>query len=156
MRVLVIGAGGFVGSGAARRLAAGGHEVHALARDPAKAAAFEAHGYKAVNGAFGGPELLAALDEVDGVVNCSAVGFEEWPFVEPILERLAGSHKPFVQTTGTGVLSIETPQGEWREETFAEDDPFTPPPWIAVRTVTETKVREAAAKGVRPWSCARR
>ena len=150
MRVLVIGAGGFLGSAVARRLSATGHEVHALARDTDKGAAFQAKGYTAVTGDFGSDALLAALENVDGVVNCSSIPFDqEWPSVEPILQRLAGSQRPFVQTTGTAVLSIETPNGEWREETFAEDDPFTPPPWIAIRTVTETKVREAAAQGVR-------
>lgn len=150
MRVLVIGAGGFLGSAVARRLAASGHEVHALARDAGKAAAFQAKEYTPVIGDFGSIELLAALEGVDGVVNCSSIPFDqEWPSVAPILERLGGAQRPFVQTTGTAVLSIETPHGEWREETFAEDDPFTPPDWIAIRTVTERNVREAAAQGVR-------
>lgn len=150
MRVLVIGAGGFLGSAVARRLATGGHEIHALARDSAKAAAFGERGYKPVLGDFGSDELLTALEAVDGVVNCSSIPFDqEWPSVQPILRQLAGSNRPFIQTTGTAVLSIETPDGQWREETFAEEDPFTPPPWIAVRTETEARVREAAATGVR-------
>jgi len=150
MRVLVIGAGGFLGSGVARGLVRGGHEVHALARDAAKAQALRQRGYTPVAGDFHTPELLAAVDAAEAVVNCSSVPFDqEWDCIAPILERMAGTQKPYVTTTGTGVLSIETPHGEWREETFAEDEPFTPPAWIAIRTVTEQKVREAAAKGVR-------
>jgi len=150
VQVLIIGAGGFLGSGVSRRVAAAGHNVLALARTPEKAAQFDQLGYGSVIGDFAGSALLDAADRADAVINCASIPFDqEWPSVAPILDRLRGSQKPFVQTTGTAVLSIETPNGEWREETFAEDDPFTPPPWIAVRTETEARVRAAAAEGVR-------
>lgn len=150
MRVLVIGAGGFLGSGMARRLTEADHQVTALARSSEKAAAFLARGLSPVLADLRDAALLAAVDEADAVVNCASLGFDnEWGAVAPVLARMEGSQKPFIQTTGTAVLSIETPHGEWREETFAEDEAFTPPAWIAIRTVTETKVREAAARGVR-------
>lgn len=150
MRVLVIGANGFVGSAVARRLVAAGHLIHALARDDARAAALLDRGYTPVRAAFGEDALVSAVGGVDGVVNCASLPFNaEWPSIAPILKSLAGTQKPFIQTTGTAVLSIETPHGEWREETFAEDDLFEPPAWIAIRTATEQNVRQAALQGIR-------
>ncbi|MDB5447162.1 MAG: hypothetical protein JWQ97_2479 [Phenylobacterium sp.] len=150
MRVLIIGAGGFLGSAVARRLAAAGCQVLALARDPAKAETFNARGLQPVLGDFGSESLLQAVDAAEAVINCASYPFDqEWNAVARLIQRMNGTGKPFIQTTGTAVLSIETPDGEWREETFGEDDAFSPPPWIAVRTVTEAKVREAAATGIR-------
>ena len=150
MRILVIGAGGYVGAGVARALMRAGHEVHALARDGERAARFEAQSHVPVVGDFGQPALSDAAAALDGVINCAAIPIkDEWAAVAPLLDRMAGSGKPFITTSGTAVLSIATPDGEWREETFAEDDPFEPPAWIAVRKETEDRVRAAAERGVR-------
>ena len=151
MRVLLFGAGGYLGGAIARVLTAADHEVAAVARDAGRAAAFAKQGLEPV---AGGLDDLAALEpalaRADAVVFAAAIPFDqEWPVASVLLDALAGSGKAFVLTTGTAVLSHETPQGEWREETYAEDDPFTPPPWIAVRVETEARVRAAADRGVR-------
>jgi uncharacterized protein YbjT (DUF2867 family) len=58
MPILVTGATGTVGSSLVRQLAAAGHEVRALTRDPASAAARLQAGVEIVQGDFGRPESL--------------------------------------------------------------------------------------------------
>lgn len=65
MRVLITGATGFVGQALVRRLLEAGHELRAIARDQAKAAA--ALGTKVA--LFGPGPLEEALEGVEGVVN---------------------------------------------------------------------------------------
>lgn len=150
MRVLIAGAGGYLGAAVARRLTAAGHDVLALARDKEKADAFAARKLTPVAGDLGDGSFADAAMAADAVVFCAAIPFDqEWPSIQPVLDRMAGSGKTFILTTGTAVLSHETPNGEWREETYAEDDAFTPPAWIATRVETENRVREAGERGVR-------
>jgi nucleoside-diphosphate-sugar epimerase len=148
MRVLIAGAAGYVGSHVARALTERGHSVVALARSAERADAFAALGYRTYRGSLA--DMVAAADDVEGVVFAAAVPFPaETPAVVSVLAHLAGTQKPFILTSGTAVLSLETPNGEWREETFAEDDLFTPPDWIRIRVETEMTVRRAANAGVR-------
>jgi nucleoside-diphosphate-sugar epimerase len=150
MKILLFGAGGFLGSAIARNLAANGDEVSVLARDAERAATFAEDGLAPVTGDLEDISALAgAIGSADAVVFAASVPFDrEWPVFEQILARMHAG-QTFVMTSGTGVLSHETPLGEWRQETYAEDEPFTPPPWIALRVETENKVREASAGGVR-------
>ncbi len=70
MRVLVTGATGFVGSAVVRALRAGGHEVTALVRDPARAGAVAATGAQLARGDMLEPETYAPLvADVDAVVH---------------------------------------------------------------------------------------
>lgn len=151
MRVLLFGAGGYLGGAIGRALTAAGHEVAAVARDAGRAAAFARRGLTPVSGSLDDlPALAPQLDRAEAVVFAAAIPFDqEWPVASALLDGLAGSGKAFILTTGTAVLSHETPLGEWREETYAEDDPFSPPPWIAARVETEARVRAAADRGIR-------
>jgi nucleoside-diphosphate-sugar epimerase len=68
--------------------------------------------------------------------------------VAAFLDRMVGTGKTFIFTSGTGVLGQRT-GGDWSQDSFAEDDPFTPARSIARRVETEDLVRAAAARGVR-------
>jgi nucleoside-diphosphate-sugar epimerase len=151
MRVFIAGAGGYLGSALARAFTAAGHRVAALARNNEKAAAFAADGLEPIVGDLATlGALRGQLAAMDAIVLAAAIPFDqEWEVADVLIGALEGSEKPFLMTSGTAVLSHETHGGEWRQETYAEDQPFTPPPWIASRVETENRVREASSRGVR-------
>jgi nucleoside-diphosphate-sugar epimerase len=151
MRIFIAGAGGYLGEALARGFLAAGHAVAALARDADKAALFARQGLQPVPGRLDDLGSLAPrLNDMDAIVLAASIPFDqEWSVADALIGALEGTGKPFIMTSGTGVLSHETPRGEWREETYAEADPFTPPPWIALRVETENKVRAARERGVR-------
>jgi nucleoside-diphosphate-sugar epimerase len=151
MRVFIAGAGGYLGSALARAFQGGGYGVAVLARDEEKARTFAGQGFEPIRGDLSDiGALRGELAGMDAIVLAAAIPFdEEWSVADALIGALEGSGKPFIMTSGTGVLSHETPLGEWRQETYAEDEPFTPPAWIALRVETENKVRAAAARGVR-------
>jgi nucleoside-diphosphate-sugar epimerase len=145
-----LGAGGFVGSAAVRRFVAGGHPVTGLVRRESAAEELRALGAEPVVGDLADLEgVLPLLDDADAVIFAAQLMLdEERATVSAMLDRLAGSGKSFVFTSGTGVLSQRT-DGEWSEDTFAEDDEFVPSKYIGARKDTEDMVRAAASIGVR-------
>jgi nucleoside-diphosphate-sugar epimerase len=151
MQIFIVGAGGYLGEALAKSFLSAGHTVAVLARDADKAEAFTRQGLQPVKGQLADlHSLTARVSEMDAVILAAAIPFDqEWSVAAALIEALKDSGKAFIMTSGTGVLSHETPQGQWREETYAEDDPFTPPPWIALRVQTENKVRAASQRGVR-------
>lgn len=79
MRILVTGATGRIGGLLARRLAASGHAVRALTRDPARAARLPA-GVEAVAGDLTSPEsLIPALDGVEAAYLIALAGDDYAP-----------------------------------------------------------------------------
>lgn len=151
MRVLVFGAGGYLGSVIARVLRRHGHAVAALARDDASAVQFRARGIDPVRGDLSDMDALCGfVRDADGVVFASHIPLDqEWPVASAIIKAQEGSGKAFILTSGTAILSHETPDGEWCEETYTEDDPFTPRDWNVARLATELYVRAACERGVR-------
>ena len=150
-RVLIIGAGGYVGTAVSKLLRAGGYQVAGLARSPEAEERLESVGYDAEKGDLHDLEKLTEIaDRYDGTIFTPTIQFnEEATVLRPLLDCYEGSGRVFIFTSGTGVLSIPSHQGEWREETFAEDDPFTPMEWMTIRVETENLVRGYAEKGVR-------
>jgi len=150
-RVFIIGAGGFVGTAVSKWLCKNGCEVSGLARSSEAAERLEAAGYRAERGDLADLEKLAEIaDRHDVTIFTPAIRFdEEASVLTALLDRYAGSGRVFIFTSGTGVLSIPARDGVWREETFAEDDPFTPVTWMAIRVSTENLVRGYGEKGVR-------
>jgi len=150
-KVFIIGAGGFVGTAVSKLLSENGYAVSGLARSNGAAARLEAAGYGAERGDLDDLEKLADIaDRHEVTVFTPTIQFdEEAAVVVPLLNRYADSGRVFIFTSGTGVLSIPARDGTWREETFAEDDPFTPVSWMAVRVKTENLVRGYARHGVR-------
>jgi len=151
MRIFVLGATGYLGGGLVARFVADGHQVRGLARTAQAAAALEA---REVAPVLGDLELdpdgaLDAAGQADAVVFAPQLLIEpERQVVGAFLDRMAGSGRTFVFTSGTGVLGRLT-AGDWCEETFAEDDPFIPYKLVAGRVQTESLVRAAADRGVR-------
>lgn len=151
MKVLVYGAGGFLGSALVRRFVAGGHTVRGLVRNDAAADALRAAGAEPVRGDLLAEPAAAVAHAAaaDIVVYAAQLLLEpERRTAEALIDTLADTGKTLLFTSGTGVLSQRT-DGEWSEDTFTEDDEFTPSTYIGGRLDTENLVRAADSRGVR-------
>jgi len=149
MKIFIVGASGFVGSGIAHHLAAT-HEVFGLARSDAATEKVKALGATAVAGSVEDlSTLVRYAGEADATVFVPQLMQDvEQQTVTALLKAYARTGKTFVFTSGTGVLGQRT-LGEWSEDTFAEDDEFVPSKYLTTRRHTELLVRASAQDGVR-------
>jgi nucleoside-diphosphate-sugar epimerase len=153
MRIFVTGGTGFIGSAVVRELLGAGHEVLGLARSNEAAATLAAAGADAYRGAL---DDLATLrngaEASDGVIHTAFNNIGETTdftastridreAIEAIGEALAGSGRPFVITSGTGLLKPGTLATE-----DAVPDPASP---AALRIPSEAMALSFADWGVR-------
>ncbi|MFM0058607.1 SDR family oxidoreductase [Paraburkholderia phytofirmans] len=172
MHVFVTGGTGQVGSYLIPGLIAAGHEVVALARSDASAAAASALGARVRRGNLADLDgLKAAAAESDGVIHLgyraellssggiTALGDSELSIVLAFGEALAGTGKPFVAAGSIGAPTnlgwagpLLAPASLGRPAT--EDDPALPcgpmdAGTLVARNIVETAVVGLAEKGVR-------
>src|SRR5580658_4682951 len=115
MRVFVTGASGFVGSVTVKELIAVGHKVLGLARSDASAAAIAKAGAEVHRGSLEDLESLKrGAAAADGVIHTAFIhDFTKFAencetdrrVIAALGEELAGSDRPLVVTSGTGLLS---------------------------------------------------
>jgi nucleoside-diphosphate-sugar epimerase len=119
MRVFVTGASGHIGSPTVAELLEAGHEVVGLARSDASAAKLEAAGAEVRRGSLDDLEgLQEAATEADGVIHLAfkhdlmqtgdmegAIG-ADMAATQAFGDALAGTDKPFVNTSGTLMLAM--------------------------------------------------
>ena len=150
MRTLVFGATGYVGRHVVQRLAAAGHAVTGFARDGVGAGMVEGLGAASTIGNLDDLAATTALfDGHDAIVWAAQLMLEdERRFVDAALDALAGTGTPCRGTGGPSRIAERT-DGEWSENSFAEDDPFVPRRQLAARLDTERAVRAAGDRGMR-------
>lgn len=115
MRVFVTGAAGFIGSGVVPDLIAAGHAVTGLARSDANVETLERMGAKSLRGSLEDLDSLKrGATEADGVIHLAFIhdfstffenGQVDRRAIEAMGEALAGTNKPFVVTSGVGLLA---------------------------------------------------
>jgi nucleoside-diphosphate-sugar epimerase len=147
MRVLVIGASGFIGGAVALRLIREGHAVCGLMRDPAKSGRLKEAGLSIWAGSLDDAASLArAIDTVGAVVN--AADSDHAAGVQAILRAIEGTGKTFIHTSGISVtadLAAGASGGAIIDETTA----FEPIQHRAARRAIDLAVRGAATRGGR-------
>ncbi|WP_353719981.1 SDR family oxidoreductase [Dyadobacter sp. 676] len=150
MRVFVTGASGFVGSAIVDELLKNGHEVLGLVRSDKSAGALEAAGATPLRGDVNDAGVLyAGATNADAVIhtafnhdfsqykaNCEA----DRQVIKTLGEALAGSGKPLVVTSGTGILHYDRP--------ITEDDVLSAGSDVIPRAVTDEAANAVAATGV--------
>lgn len=150
MRTLVFGSTGYIGRHITRHLLDAGYTVTAAVRKSSDHSEL---------GKWGADVLVADLNDLaqlasfghdyDAIIWAAQLMLEdERKVVETLLDSLAGTGKTFVFTSGTSLLSQRT-DGDWSENTYAEDDPFPPRRQIAPRLEVENIVRQGALRNVR-------
>lgn len=178
-RVLVIGAGGYLGGAVTERLLAAGHQVLALTR-PGEASTAVPDGVTTVPGDLRDPESLraAVTADVDAVVHLATPLGEEaadLAALDALVSALAGTGRALVYTSGAWVLgpsTAPTPEdattsdattsdattqdpaapGQTRRATvepFDEASPTNPIPLVGYRHRLEERVLAASTQQVR-------
>jgi len=115
MRVFVTGAAGFIGSETTKELIANGHQVVGLARSEANVATLEKLGAEVHRGSLQDLESLkSGARDSDGVIHLAFIhdftkfaenGAIDKTAIEAIGDALAGTNKPFIVTSGTGLVA---------------------------------------------------
>jgi nucleoside-diphosphate-sugar epimerase len=115
MRVFVTGAAGFIGTATTKELIANGHEVLGLARSDANAETLERMGAKAHRGSLEDLDSLRkGAKQTDGTIHLAFIHdfskFEEngqidKRAIEAMGDVLVGTNKPFIVTSGTGLVA---------------------------------------------------
>ncbi|MFL6113458.1 MAG: NAD-dependent epimerase/dehydratase family protein [Catenulispora sp.] len=145
MRVLLIGAGGYLGSALAERLTAEGHQVVALTRPGSGRPAVP---FERRFGDLRVPASLAAAvtDDIDGVVHAAAPAGNarmDAAAIAALTTPLHGTIRPFVYTSGVWVLGATGAVGA------DESSPADPIAIVGHRPDVERQVLAATDDGVR-------
>ena len=151
MHIALTGATGFVGSHVLTELLSHGHDVTALVRDEAGAAAVGAHGARsAVVDLYDRPAVIKVLSDTDGAVHAASPGDAtsadlDAAVVDAAIEAFEATGKSYAHISGIWVYGSNTAIGE--------DSPFDPPAMVAWREPIERRVLDATGmRGIVPVS----
>ena len=143
MNLFVTGATGYIGSVATEHLARAGHKLTALARSEQSQTLLDRRGLTPVRGELTDTARVAELaSRADAVVWIATSNREDVdaPAVHAVLERLRGSGKTFLYTSGVWVHGNTRGLGD-------EDSPLDAAELVAWRVPVERRV--LATRGIR-------
>lgn len=151
MRIFVTGATGFIGMAVVSELVAAGHDVLGLCRSPDKAAALAAAGAEVHRGSTQDLDSLeSGAARSDGVIhlafnhdfskfkdNCE----DDRRVIQALGSALAGSRRPLIVTSGTGIANIAPGQLATEDSAPVSSD-------VIPRAASEETADSVAATGV--------
>ncbi len=150
MRIFLTGATGFIGSHIIPELLSAGHQVLGLTRSEPGAQALTAAGAEVHRGTLEDPESLrSGAANADGVIHCAfdhdfsnfvANTEKDSRAIEALAAALAGSNRPLIITSGTGMGS-PAPGQPATEDVFDANNPNP-------RKASEVAGQAAAGRGV--------
>lgn len=147
MNVFITGASGYIGGSIAARLIADGHRVTGLVRSQARAQQIAKLGIDPVIGDIADTEIVMdAAGQADAVINTASS--DHRPVVDAILRALRGSHKAFIQSSGTSIVA-DLADGALEGPIYDEDTPVHPLPLRAERVALNDSVLAAKDQGIR-------
>jgi len=150
VRVLVSGAGGFLGEAAVRACARAGHEVRGLIRFPAQSARIRDAGGTAVVGSVLDPRTLEpAVDGCDAVVHLAQARGAAPELARAV--RVDGAANLLAAARGSGPRRFVVGSGYWvyrdNPGVVTEESPLEPLGISAINFETERTVRAAEQRG---------
>lgn len=149
MNVFVIGATGYLGGAAARRLQRDGHHVVAAVRSEEAAGKAAKHGFETVRADVSDPQtLLEPARHADAVIYAVQLQQPDAEAVDggaltAVIDALSGSDKAFVYTSGCWYY------GSTGDRIADEETPANPPPLLLSRPRLERIVFDSADRAVR-------
>ncbi len=148
MKIFVTGATGYIGGSVAERLLREGHAISGLVRSDSGAKEIEARGMRAVLGTLDDSAVIArAAREADAVIDAAEANHPG--VVEAIASAVRGSGKPFLHTSGSGIVATDA-GGEPVDAIYDEYSTFTPSfPRMVQRAAIDQVVFDCAKQNVR-------
>lgn len=149
MKILVIGATGYIGTATAEALRAAGHTVIGTARSPEATQKLRAANIEPVTADITDPaSLKAPAQRADAVIYMVQYNGQDGAAVESaalhtLIDALAGSNKPFLFTSGVWIY------GSTGNRVADERSANCPTPLVAHRPSLERIALDGVARGVR-------
>jgi nucleoside-diphosphate-sugar epimerase len=141
MKVALTGANGFIGSHILTELGQHGHQVTALVRDDAQAAAVADHGATpVVVDLYDRPAVTKVLDAADGAIHTASPGDAtsanlDAAVVDAVTSAFGGTGRPYLHISGEWIYGPNT--------AITEQSPVNAPPLVAWKPPIEERVLDA-------------
>ena len=142
MKVALTGATGFVGSHILAELHAHGHEVTALVRDDAQAAAAATKGaVPAIVDLYDRPAVVKTLNNAEGAIHTASPGDAtsadlDSGMVDAAIEAFADTGKPYLHISGLWIYGANS--------SITEDSPLDAPAMVSWKEPIERRVLDAS------------
>lgn len=149
MKIFITGVTGYIGSAVAVRMIQAGHTVYGLVRHQEKIKAVQSLGIEPVLGSLEDTDILTKYAQASDAVIHTADSNHQVA-VETLIKALEGSGKPFIHTSGSGVVSDNGLVEHESSYIYDEETVFTPSAPQQDRVFLNQHVRQAGiTRGVR-------